>query len=168
MGLGLAIGAGIGQAVAGLAGSVISGEYQKGLQEDQQTFIKDQSQNQIKYNVQQMKDLGYSPSMLFGGNTPSGGGAGGGGMGKAPDFATPILQAINTIGNLWMRDKELDNKEKSLANNERYIDLLENKAVNENAANTAKALKYAAQEQYWNQRYYNMDKNHPLNTNYKK
>lgn len=158
MSVGLAIGAGIGQAAAGTAGAIINGEYQKYLQNDQQDFIEKQSKNQIKYNVEQMKELGYSPSMLFGGNTPSGGGSGGGGMGKAPDFATPILQAINTVGNLWMKDKELDNKE-------RYINMLENKTLNENAASTAIALNNAAQEQYWNQKYYNLDKNNPLNNN---
>lgn len=156
MATGLAVGAGMGTAASGIAGNVVSGEYQKKLQEDQQQFIREQSQNQIKYNVQQMKELGYSPSMLFAGNTPSGGGAGGGGMGKAPDFSTPILQAINTVGNLWMKDKELDNKEK-------YINMLENRALNENAASTAIALNNSAQEQYWQQKYYNLDKNHPLN-----
>lgn len=164
---------GLGTGLASLGSAFVEGEYQKKLQEDAQEFTKEQSQNQIKYNVQQLKDLGISPMMLFGGNA-TGGGAGGSSASKAPNISGALMQAINTVGNLWMRDKELDNKEKSLSNNERYIDMLEKKtnndielsrekANNDNAANTAKTLSYGAQERYWNQRYYNLDPNHPLN-----
>lgn len=108
--------AGAGQLLGGLAGDIIQGEYQKELQKRANDFTREQSQNQIKYNVQQMKDLGYSPSMLFGGGSGSvtSGGAGGGKNAEAPHFGTTLTQAFNTVGRILEQDSKNDLEERKL------------------------------------------------------
>lgn len=137
---------GIGTAVAGAAagaglntiGNIIGTEqqayHQRQLQEDQQEFAREQAQNQIKYNVQQMKDLGYSPSMLFDHGNATSGGTGAGGQGHVTPnniFGNGIISGINAVGSLIKDQRHMDLENKRLFNQERMIDLEEKRLNNQ-------------------------------------
>ena len=115
LGIGAAIGLGAAQGIVGLGSSIIQGEYNKKLQEEANKFTKEQSQNQIKYNVKQMQELGYSPMMLFDHGNATSGSAGGGKIGpSAPNYAAGIIAGINTVGRIINENERLNLEERKI------------------------------------------------------
>lgn len=126
LGIGAGIGLGAAQGVVGLGSSIIQGEYNKKLQEKANEFTREQSKNQIKYNVQQMQDLGYSPMMLFDHGNATSGSAGSGKIGaSAPNYAAGIIEGINTVGRIINENERLNVEERKIdqiqdANDHKY------------------------------------------------
>lgn len=109
------VGLGLGQAIIGTGNAIIQGEYNKQLQEEANKFTREQSQNQIKYNIRQMKDEGLSPMMLFDHGNATGGGSGGGRTGaSAPDYGAGVIAGLNTVGKILERNERLDLEERKI------------------------------------------------------
>ncbi len=139
LGAGAAIG-GAAQGLVGLGSSIIQGEYNKKMQERANEFTREQSQNQIKYNIKQMQELGYSPMMLFDHGNATGGGAGSGKIGAAaPDFGAGIIAGINTVGKILEKDARNDLAERRIDQqqdyNDHYFQYINRKLGNQNTPN---------------------------------
>lgn len=139
LGAGAAIG-GAAQGIVGLGSSIIQGEYNKKMQERANEFTREQSKNQIKYNVQQMQELGFSPMMLFDHGNATSGSAGSGKTGaSAPDFGAGIIAGINTVGRILENDARNDLEERKIDQqqdyNDHYFQYLNRKLGNQNTPN---------------------------------
>lgn len=166
--LGPAIAGGTVGSLINLGGKLLEGEIQAGLQEDQQQFAKEQSQNQIKYNVQQMRELGFSPLMLFDHGNATGGGAGAGGQGSAPNInlGQQTLGLINAVGQILKEDAKNDVAERKVDLQEKKENRLEDREFYQKMQMHNRAEQYRTQSLLNNQLYEMRRKNY-IAYNYK-
>lgn len=128
--LGPAIAGGVTGDLIGLAGKLMEGQISASLQEDAQRHSEYMSQNQMKWNVEQMRDMGFSPMMLFEHGNASGGSASGGAIGKTPSINLgQSLGMINAVGQILKEDAENDLKERKIDLQEQKENRLENREI---------------------------------------